>query len=164
MEIQDSSELYHQEIKVVISPVNLVSAISPGNRKVKVFVPKFGDLILKYYGSRSSTSSPFSKSIRTQPVAKKGLPRMKGGCSSALLSRIRKLAEKINLSTRMRISSIFPSGCTNERSASYSSTVVGLVSPMPSFRKTDLGIILMLALGSHNIRLYLNSGFQWSRV
>ncbi|KAK8539357.1 hypothetical protein V6N12_042985 [Hibiscus sabdariffa] len=54
VEIQDSSASYHQEVKVVISPVNLVSAISPSNRKAKVFVPKFDDLIEKHYGLRSS--------------------------------------------------------------------------------------------------------------
>ncbi|KAL4279658.1 hypothetical protein GQ457_03G016550 [Hibiscus cannabinus] len=54
VEIQDSSASYHQEIKVVISLVNLVSAIFPGNRKMKVFVLKFDDLIVKHYVSRSS--------------------------------------------------------------------------------------------------------------
>ncbi|KAK8694437.1 hypothetical protein V6N13_071989 [Hibiscus sabdariffa] len=53
VEIQDSSASFHQEIKVVISPVNLVSMIFWGNRKVKVIVPKFDDLIVKHYGSRS---------------------------------------------------------------------------------------------------------------
>ncbi|KAK8572983.1 hypothetical protein V6N12_029023 [Hibiscus sabdariffa] len=47
------------------------------------------------------------------------------------------------------MSSILPSGCTYERSANYSIIVVGLALPIPSFLKTDLGIRLMLAPGSH---------------
>ncbi|KAK8990781.1 hypothetical protein V6N11_028742 [Hibiscus sabdariffa] len=80
-----------------------------------------------------NASSPFSELIITRLVARKGLPRIIGACSSTSQSKIRKSAGKMNLSIRTRMSSIFPSGCTNERSASYSITVVGLASPMPRF-------------------------------
>ncbi|KAK8600867.1 hypothetical protein V6N12_050715 [Hibiscus sabdariffa] len=82
-------------------------------------------------------------------VAKNGLPRMIGACSSVSQYRIRKSARNINFSTCTSMSSIFPSGCTYEQSACCSITVVGLASPMPSFWKTDLGIRLMFAPRSH---------------
>ncbi|KAK8686554.1 hypothetical protein V6N13_125578 [Hibiscus sabdariffa] len=113
---------------------------SPGTEKTFIFTCS---------PSIRRTNSPFSKSIIVLLVAKKGLPRMIGACSSASQSSIKKSAGNINLSTRTRMSSIFPSGYTYERSASCSITVVGLASPMPSFLKTDLGIRLMLAPGSH---------------
>ncbi|KAK8644688.1 hypothetical protein V6N13_123988 [Hibiscus sabdariffa] len=54
MGIQDSSASYHHEIKVVISSVNFGFCDFWGNRKAKVFIPKFDDLIKKHYESRSS--------------------------------------------------------------------------------------------------------------
>ncbi|KAK9003785.1 hypothetical protein V6N11_018682 [Hibiscus sabdariffa] len=63
-----------------------------------------------------------------EEVARNGLPRMIGACSSASQSKIKKSAGNMNLSTRTRMSSIFPSGCTYERSANCSITVVGLAS------------------------------------
>ncbi|KAK8696862.1 hypothetical protein V6N13_001986 [Hibiscus sabdariffa] len=49
--------------------------------------------------------------------------------------------------------SILLVGCTYERFANCSITVVDLASPMPSVWKIDLGIKLMLAPGSHKALL-----------
>ncbi|KAL4273715.1 hypothetical protein GQ457_13G017400 [Hibiscus cannabinus] len=89
-------------------------------------------------------------SRRTRPVARKDLPRIMGACSSASQSKIRNSTGKMNLSTRTKMSSIFPPGWMYERSASCNITMVGLAYLMPSFWMTEFGIRLMLALESHN--------------
>ncbi|KAK8555174.1 hypothetical protein V6N12_009328 [Hibiscus sabdariffa] len=79
--------------------------------------------IFTYCSSTLDIRSPFSKSIKTLPVARKDFPRMIEAYSSASQSKLRKSAAKINLSTRTRMSSILPSSCTYDQPANYNMTM-----------------------------------------
>ena len=92
-----------------------------------------------------NSSFPSWTSIKALPVAKKGLPRMRGTSLSSSMSSTMKSTGKISLSTFTRTSSMMPLGCLMDRSASCSDTMVGFTSPTPSFLKIERGIRFMLA-------------------
>ena len=102
-------------------------------------------------------SSHFLTSIKTAPVARKGLPSSSGTCVSSSISIKIKSTGKIKFSNLMSTSSRTPSGYAIVRSSIYRVIAVGVSSPKLSLFTTDSGIKLMLAPESHKV--FLNSTF-----
>ena len=102
-------------------------------------------------------SSPFLKSIKVAPVARKGLPSSSGTCVSSSISITTKSTGKINFPTLMSTSSRTPSGYVIVLSTFCRVIAMGVSSPKLSLFTTDSGIKLMLAPKSH--KAFLNSTF-----
>ena len=93
---------------------------------------------------------PYWTSIIALPVAKNGLPKMRGTSWSSSMSKIIKSTRKMNLSTLTKTSFTIPLGYVIDLSANYKDTFVGLGSSNPNFYIIDRGIKFILAPKSHN--------------
>ena len=76
---------------------------------------------------------PYWTSIIVLPVARNGLPKMRGTSWSSSMSKTMKSIGKMNLSTLTKTSSTIPLGYVIDLSANYRDTLVGLGSSNPNF-------------------------------
>lgn len=105
---------------------------------------KFGCL-----SANAHSKSAFSTSINVRAVARNGRPSMTGTSLSSSVSKIKKSAGRINLSTRIKTSSIIPLSYSINRFASCKETDVSFKSPKHKFLKMEKGNRLTLAPKSH---------------
>ena len=99
---------------------------------------------------RQRVSSPFCTSIMAFPVARKGLPKIKGTAWSPSIFNTTKFIGKMKSSiTLTRMSSTIPVGYDTDFSAICRVMVVDFKVPIFNFSKKESGIRLMLAQGSH---------------
>src|ERR1044072_5468901 len=92
---------------------------------------------------------PSSISIKALPVARKGLPKMRGTLVYSSISNTTKSTGNINLSTLTSTSSIIPYGLLMDLSANCSVIIVGVTSPISSLSDIVRGIRFILAPKSH---------------